>query len=135
MIDSASTSRLRAMQGEPVKGAETEEVVDCGAFGWGRGQRDRSLMLEVRQRTGEVTLLSYAYLHPAFYLPSGELILQFGAQKVVVRGENLKQEVQPNISLITCLARHRAIWIAEAESSLILTGTKLITIESIQVIK
>lgn len=135
MIDSASTSRLRAIQTEPTKSVDAEDVVDCGAFGWGRGLRDRSLMLEVRQRTGEIAIFSYAYLHPGFFDPSGSLILHFGAQKVVIQGENLKQEVQPNISLITCLARHRAIWIAESESSMILTGTKLITIESIKIIK
>lgn len=135
MIDSSSSSRLRAIQNETTKSAETPEMEDCGAFGWLRGVRDRALMLELRQRTGEITLLNYAYLHPVFFSPAGELVLQFGAQKAVLRGEHLAQEVRPNITLLTCLARHRVTWIAESESSLTLTGTKVITIESIQVIR
>lgn len=135
MIDSSSSSRLRAIQNETTKAAEAPEMEDCGAFGWLRGVRDRALMLELRQRSGEVTLLNYSYLHPVFFSPAGELVLQFGAHKVVLRGEHLAQEIRPNITLLTCLARHRTIWIAESESSLILTGTKVITIESIQVLK
>lgn len=135
MIDSGSTSRLRAIQNDPVKTGDQEQVDDCGAFGWLRGIRDRIPMLELRQRSGEIAMMNYAYFHPGFFDPSGALVLQFGAQKVVIKGENLAQEVQPNITLLSCLARHRAIWISESKSSLILTGTKVITIESIQIIK
>jgi hypothetical protein len=135
MIDSGPASRLRAIQSDPVRAADQEQVDDCGAFGWLRGIRERALMLEVRERGGEITLLNYAYFHPGFFDPSGALLLQFGAQKVVIKGENLGQEVQPNVTLLSCLARHRAIWISESKNSLILTGTKVITIESIQVIK
>lgn len=134
MSDSEVVSRLRTIQSEQMKPTEPDESDDCGAFGWLRGPRERAMMLEIRERSGEISLFSYAFLHPVFYDPSGQLILQFGVQKVVIQGENLKQEVQPNVTLLGCLGRHRVTWIAESESSLILTGTKLITIESISIV-
>lgn len=133
MIDSGP-SRLRAIQNDSAKSVDQEQIDDCGAFGWLRGSRDRVPMLQIRLRTGQIALMNYAFFQPGNYDPSGALILKFGSDKVEIRGENLMQEVQPGITLLRCLQYHRASWIAESESSLILTGTKLITIESIRIL-
>lgn len=90
------------------------ETDDLGCFGWLRGARERSLMLELRRKTGNVTALGYAWLHRIDFDPSEGITLWFAGQKVVLRGQNLNAEVRPTVRLLDGIVRHRVTWIQEA---------------------
>lgn len=94
------------------EGAATEEEgdEDLGAFGWQRG-RERCLMLELRQKGGNVLVLGYAWLHRIELDPSEGLVLWFAGQKVCIRGRNLGHG---GGKLLDGLVRHRVRWIREA---------------------
>lgn len=93
------------------------ETDDLGCFGWLRGARERSLMLELRRKTGNVTALGYAWLHRIDFDPSVGITLWFAGQKVVLRGQNLNAEVRPTVRLLDGLTRHRVPWIREASQA------------------
>lgn len=93
------------------------ETDDLGCFGWLRGARDRSLMLELRRKTGNVTALGYAWLHRIDFDPSEGITLWFAGQKVVLRGQNLNAEVRPTVRLLDGIVRHRVTWIQEASGA------------------
>ena len=101
---------------------EHEETENCGAFGWLRGIRDRSLMLEIRQKDGGITAFSYAWLDQVHYNPSEGITLRFSGKSVKITGSNLNTEVRPNIRLLDGIIRQRVPWIAETSGAIVSTN-------------
>ena len=87
---------------------------DCGGFGWLRGVRERSVMVELRKASGNVLALGYSWLERVEYDPSEGITLLFAGQKVRIKGRNLNSEVRPLVRLFEGLTRHRVPWIREA---------------------
>ena len=108
---------------------EDEGEEDFNAFGWLRGIRDRAIMLQLRKRDGNIVAPSYSLLERAEFDPSEGITLHFAGQKVVIRGQNLNQEIRPSIRLFEGIARHRVPWIQESSMAASMTtpqGTTLI---------
>lgn len=113
---------------------DTDDLLDCGAFGWLRGIRDRAPMLEVRHKDGRISGFAYAWLDSIDFDPSVGITISFSGRKVILTGRNLNQEMRPNVSLLGGLLRHRIPWIAEASGHTLLESPPTITvIEEIKV--
>ena len=95
--------------------AVSELVDDLGAFGWLRNERDRAVMLELRQANGSITAVTYSWLESAEYNPSEGITLSFSGKTVTVIGRNLNAECRPGVRLFEGLTRHRVLWIREAD--------------------
>ena len=98
-------------------GAEAEQLDDLGAFGWLRGARDRSVMLELRKKDGNILAVGYAWLDKAEFDPSRGITLSLGGQKITISGRNLNSESRPNVRLFQGICRHRVPWIQEADEA------------------
>jgi hypothetical protein len=94
---------------------EGDGVVDLQAFGFLRGIRDRSVMLELRQKDGSIYAFSYAWLERAEFNPSDGIKLCFGGKAATIRGRNLNAEIRPGIRLFDALVRHRVPFIQESD--------------------
>jgi len=111
------SSRLHPERIDRIPPEESEPIDDFTAFGFLRGTRDRSLMLELRKKDGNVIALGYAWLEKAEFDPSVGITLHFGSQKITIRGRNLNAEIRPNVRLFQSLLRHRVPWIQEADEA------------------
>jgi hypothetical protein len=100
---------------EPEPDAAADQVDDLGAFGWLRGVRERSVMLELRRKDGSIVALGYAWLERIDFDPSEGIKLKFAGQTVKIIGRNLNAELRPNVRLLAGLVRHRVTWIQEAD--------------------
>lgn len=110
------------------------ETDDIGSFGILRGIKERSIMLELRMKTGLVTALSYSWLEQAEYNPDTGIVLKFGNRKVHVIGSGLNSEIRPNVSLFTGLIRHRVTFIKESGMNDALRLPKtIINVESLRI--
>ncbi len=110
-----------------------EEIDDCVAFGFLRGVRDRAVMLELRQKDGNIKAFGYAWLSQAEYDPSTGITLHLGGQPVRIRGRNLNTESRQNVRLFQGLLRHRVPWIQEADqATLMQAGEHHCVIERIE---
>jgi hypothetical protein len=103
---------------------DNEGLDDLGCFGFLRGVRDRAIMLELRQRNGQVSALGYAWLERAEFDPSDGITLHFSGKTVKIVGRNLNGEVRPNVRLFAGIVRHRVPWIQEADEASILEAKK-----------
>ena len=103
--------------GEVSAADENDETDDMGAFGWLRGVRERSLMLEFRHKDGTVTSLGYAWLERAKFDPSVGITLKFTGTTVKIIGLNLNAERRQNVRLFAGLIRHRVPWIQVADGA------------------
>ena len=113
---------------------ETDEPDDFGSFGWLRGVRDRSLMLEFRFKDGTTTALGYAWLERADFNPSEGITLNFTGRTVTIKGQQLNGERRPNVRLFAGIVRHRVPWIQEAAGAQLMEAPKGATlIETIKV--
>ena len=92
-----------------------EPCDDHVVFGWLRGARDRSVMLELRKKNGNILAVGYAWLDRAEFDPSVGITLCLGGQKIIIRGRNLNTEVRPEVRLFQGICRHRVPWIQEAD--------------------
>lgn len=92
-----------------------EACDDHAVFGWLRGTRDRSVMLELRKKNGNILAVGYAWLDRAEFDPSEGITLCLGGQKIIIRGRNLNAEVRPEVRLFQGICRHRVPWIQEAD--------------------
>lgn len=128
--DSGYARMLRQQNGpEPVA-----EEDDLGAFGWLRGQRERSVMLELRRRSGNIIGLGYSWLERAEFDPSQGITLYFLGKTVKLTGSNLNAEARPNVRLFNGILRHRVPWIQEADQVTAMRSAKdAIVIERIEV--
>lgn len=112
---------------------EVENLDDLGAFGFLRGVRDRSIMLELQHKDGRVSAFGYAWLDHVEFNPSVGITLYFGGRVIKITGRNLNAEARPNVRLVEAILRHRVPWIREADGPTALeAGQHAIVIEQIQ---
>ncbi len=106
-----------AKQTEPTAASsvEAESLDDLGAFGFLRGVRDRSLMLELKHKDGRVSAFGYAWLDHVEFNPSVGITLYFGGRVIKITGRNLNAEARPNVRLVEAILRHRVPWIQESD--------------------
>src|SRR6185437_4413480 len=71
----------------PDSGSDGTE--DLGAFGWMRGQRERSVMLELRKKTGDVLAVGYGWIERMEFNPSEGITLHCGRLTIRIKGRNL----------------------------------------------
>lgn len=93
---------------------------DHGCFGWLRGVKERSLMLELRKKTGQIKAFGYAWLELVEFDPSDGIALYFPGHIIKVKGSNLNSPISPDrsqINLFAGLLRHRVPWIREGEKT------------------
>lgn len=113
---------------------EPEATEDYGVFGWVRGLRDRSIMLELRLKDGSVTSFGYAWLKKAVFDPSEGITLDFSGETVRITGRNLDAELGPRVRLFNGILRHRVTWIQQADGvAEISAGRAAVLIETIEV--
>jgi hypothetical protein len=101
----------------PDGAGEGEAAEDLGAFGWLRGLRDRSIMLELRKKSGNVVAIGYGWIERVEFDPSEGITLHALGQKFRIKGRNLNAEVRPTIRLFEGICRHRVSWIREADDA------------------
>ena len=112
--------------------SDPESLDDFGSFGYLRGTRDRSVMLELRQKNGNVMAVGYSWLERAEFNPSTGITLHVTGQTIRLTGRNLNAESRPNVRLFQALTRHRVPWIQEAdEATAMTTETGAVLIEKI----
>jgi hypothetical protein len=87
------------------------------AFGFLRGIRDRSVMLELRKKDGNILAVGYGYLDKAEYDPSEGITLSVAGHKIKLKGRNLNAPVRDSIRLFEGIARHRVPWVQEADEA------------------
>jgi len=90
-------------------------LIDLHAFGYLRGVRDRSVMLELRQKDGSVCAFNYGWLERAEFDPSEGIKLWFGGKVVTITGRNLNAQVHPSVRLFDAIVRHRVSYIQECD--------------------
>jgi hypothetical protein len=110
-----------------------EEIDDLGAFGVLRGLHERSQMISLRRKSGEIMSVCYSYIDRMAFDPSEGVTLFCGTRHIIIRGKNLNKEIRPNVSLYFGLTRWRVPWVAEADQSGILQPDKnAVVVESIE---
>ena len=88
---------------------------DWGTFGILRGNKERSVMLDLRLKNGQREAFAYAILERVSFDPSDGLTLRFLGTVVKLTGRNLTQPTSTGLHLLEVLHRHRVSWIAELE--------------------
>lgn len=94
---------------------ESDEAEDLGCFGWLRGVRDRSIMLELRKKDGHILAIGYSWLERVEFEPSEGMTLHLPGRKIRVTGSGLNAEARPTVRLFDGVIRHRVPWIREAD--------------------
>ncbi len=103
---------------------------DLGCYGWLRGMRERSPMLEFRRKDGRSIAYDYALLRKVEFDPSEGITLHFDGEIVRIEGRNLDDEPNPGIQLLRGIHSHRVPWIREmGESELVGTPEHSMVIE------
>lgn len=95
--------------------SELDVTDDLGAFGWLRGVKDFSRMLELRRKDGSILAVGYGYLDHVEFNPSEGITLSVAGRKIRIKGRNLNAEVRPTVRLFEGVCRHRVPWIQEAD--------------------
>ncbi len=88
---------------------------DLGGFGWLRGVKDFSRMLELRRKDGSILAVGYGYMDHVEFNPSEGITLSVAGRKIRIKGRNLNAEVRPTVRLFEGITRHRVPWIQEAD--------------------
>jgi hypothetical protein len=117
VLERFSMSRKADSHLAGVIGQEESDSHDLGCFGVLRGASERSVMLELRKRDGNITAIGYAWLERIEFDPSEGIRLFAAGQEFTVAGRNLNKEVRPNLRLFEALTRHRVPWLREAENA------------------
>jgi hypothetical protein len=91
------------------------EADDLGGFGWLRGVKDFSRMLELRRKDGSILAVSYGGLEIEFDPSEGIRLHTLSGRKIRIKGRNLNAEVRPTVRLFEGITRHRVPWIQEAD--------------------
>lgn len=131
ILQKYGTRRVEDLDANP--SADTEVLDDFGAFGWLRGIRDRAVMLELRQKTGNILAIGYAWLERIEFNPSEGITLYTAGRTIRIQGRNLNAETRPHVRLFQGLTRHRVPWIQEADASALVNPGDGTVIESISV--
>ncbi|HEY2787039.1 MAG TPA: hypothetical protein VGJ05_18910 [Fimbriiglobus sp.] len=117
--------------------ADESEDESCPAFGFLRGLRDRSLMLEFRLKNGNTEAFSYHLLSSIRYNPSVGLLLKFSGDVVtlvLIHGSNLDFVLKDRAVNLTDrgIYRHRVTFVREMnETELSRAGANQPTIDHI----
>lgn len=106
--------RLAASAATAAEAADLDGEEDRLAFGYLRGVKERSLMLEARLKDGRIVALSYALLDRATFDPDGSIALRFTGQEVRIRGLRLNEPAANGLRLFDLILRHRLVWVREA---------------------
>ena len=118
---------------EASAGADDDGTEDLGVFGWLRGTRDRSVMLELRKKTGDILAIGYGWIERIEFDPSKGITLKCGRQEIRIKGRNLNGEARPLVRLFQGLTRHRVPWIQEAgQGAALIADKQAPVIESIE---
>jgi hypothetical protein len=104
--------------------SDAEGTENLGAFGCLRGSRDRSEMLELRKKTGNIRAIGYGWIEKVDYDPSTGITLFVSGGTIRIQGRNLNAIVSQQISLLGGILRHRVPWIGEADQSIALQSDK-----------
>lgn len=113
--------------------ADGEAADSHASFGWLRGVRDRAQMLELRKRDGSIKAVSYGWLDSVLYEPGEGIVLSIAGSEIRITGRNLNAEVRPNLRLLMMLARHRVLWIQEADRTVAMSAEKeMLVVEEIR---
>lgn len=134
-MSSTTGKLLERYGGRSALSPETDgvaEIEDLGAFGCLRGMHERSVMVELRRKTGESMAIAYSYVDRIHYAPSEGITLHCGSRSIRIRGRSLNREIRPNVTLFQGLARARVPWIAEADEASALKAANGIVIEAIE---
>lgn len=123
----------RSPQGDPASpDPEGDEAENLGCFGWLRGVRDRSLMLELRKKDGHCLAVGYSWLERVEFEPEEGITLHLPGRKVRITGSGLNTEARPTVRLFDGIIRHRVPWIREADrTDLLKSDADAVTVESI----
>jgi hypothetical protein len=122
----------RPVADAPKPELETDEADDCGCFGWLRGVRDRSIMLELRKKDGHILAISYSWLERVEFDPEEGITLHFPSRKVKITGSGLNTDARPTVRLFDGIIRHRVPWIREADRNECLkSAPDLVIVETI----
>ncbi len=105
--------KYAARSGEDGAG-ESDAAENLGAFGVLRGVRDRSIMLELRKKSGNVIAIGYGWIEKMEFDPSEGITLHAGGQKYRIKGRNLNAEVRSGVRLFESICRHKVSWVTEA---------------------
>ena len=92
-----------------------EDSESFGSFGFLRGVRDRAIALELRQKTGRILAVNYAFIGKFEFDPAIGITLHCGNQLIRIKGRNLNGEIRPNIRLFQGITRFRVPWLQEAD--------------------
>jgi len=109
---------------EALAASDSEGIEDLGGFGWLRSARDRSMMLELRKKTGDIVAIGYGWIDRIEFDPSKGITLKCGGQEIRIRGRNLNGEARPQVRLFQGLTRHRVPWVQEAAQGATLVADK-----------
>jgi hypothetical protein len=101
-----------------------EDIDDLGAFGFLRGLHERSVMVSLRKKSGDIHALGYGFIDRIAFDPSEGITIFCGSRSVRIKGKNLNKEVRPNVSLFVGLTQHRIPWIAEADQTAVLHAAR-----------
>jgi hypothetical protein len=124
----ATTTRSPESEADLTGDQDGQGAEDLGAFGWLRGVRDRSVMLELRKRNGNIVAVGYGWIERIEFDPSDGITLLALGQKIRIRGRNLNGEARPQIRLFHGLCRHRVPWIQESDQAGALRADKHATV-------
>lgn len=133
MADSSILHRFSRPGSEAMARVNDDELCDdLGSFGWLRGVRDRSTMLELRKKNGNILAIGYGWMDRAEFDPSEGITLHLSGQRIQIQGRNLNAEVRPLVRLFEGITRHRVTWIQEAdEPRRVEAGGSTLVIDSI----
>ncbi len=126
------TKRVPAPDAPPAE-ADADEAENLGCFGWLRGVRDRSIMLELRKKDGHVLAVGYSWLERVAFDPEEGITLHIPGRNVRIKGSGLNADCRPTVRLFDGIIRHRVPWIRESDrTELIQAGKETVTIDSIE---
>lgn len=91
-----------------------DEAEDLGCFGWLRGVRDRSIMLELRQKDGHVLAVAYSWIDRVEFEPEKGITVYLPGRRIRITGSRLNTEARTSVRLFDGIIRHRVPWIREA---------------------
>lgn len=95
---------------------EDRDELDLGCFGWMRGMRERSVMLELRKRTGHLIAVPYGFIDLIEFEPSHGIVVTAGRTRVELAGHGFSRETRPGVSLLAGIINSRVSWVREAGS-------------------
>lgn len=111
---------------------EADEAEDLGCFGWLRGVRDRSIMLELRKKNGHILAVGYSWMERVEFDPSDGITLHLPGRKIRITGSGLNSEARPTVRLFDGVIRHRVPWIREADrAELLKSNSDEVVVEDI----